>query len=342
MATRPNQTSPVVRAGIYTRISWDPAGQRAGVERQRVDCEALCADRGWEIAHYFEDNDRSAYGRNRPAYEGLLAAVEERRLGAVVTWHNDRLHRSPRELEAFIDLVERRGVRMAVVSGGDYDLTTPEGRFTARIVGAVARKESEVAAAGSGASTSSWPNRAGRRATSGGACATTLSVSWCGRRLAGSSPDRASSPSLGTGTVASLRDDGVPVDGANLAEDSPLGAHRRPAGARRRPTREGPGRVDARCLGRGDRPPNVGTRPGRAPEPRAAHPREHPDEVPPRGRHLLRHVRRENVLPPSGRPHEALRVRRPSPRPPADDRGPARRRSGRPARPGAPHDAGLS
>jgi DNA invertase Pin-like site-specific DNA recombinase len=143
MATRPNQTSPVVRAGIYTRISWDPAGQRAGVERQRVDCEALCADRGWEIAHYFEDNDRSAYGRNRPAYEGLLAAVEERRLGAVVTWHNDRLHRSPRELEAFIDLVERRGVRMAVVSGGDYDLTTPEGRFTARIVGAVARKESE-------------------------------------------------------------------------------------------------------------------------------------------------------------------------------------------------------
>lgn len=32
---------------------------------------------------------------------------------------------------------------MAVVTGGEYDLTTPEGRFTARIVGAVARKESE-------------------------------------------------------------------------------------------------------------------------------------------------------------------------------------------------------
>ncbi len=141
MATR---TSPVVRAGIYTRISWDPDGQRAGVERQRVDCKALCADRGWEIAQYFEDNDRSAYsGKRRPAYERLLVAVDECRLDAVVTWHNDRLHRSPRELEAFIDLVERSGVRVAVVSGGDYDLTTPEGRFTARIVGAVARKESE-------------------------------------------------------------------------------------------------------------------------------------------------------------------------------------------------------
>ena len=65
MATRPNRTSPVVRAGIYTPISWDPDGQRAGVERQRVDCEALCADRGWEIAHYFEDNDRSAYSGKR-------------------------------------------------------------------------------------------------------------------------------------------------------------------------------------------------------------------------------------------------------------------------------------
>ena len=143
MATRPNQNSPV-RAGIYTRISWDPGGQRAGVERQRLDCEALCAERGWEIAQTFEDNDRSAYGgKKRPAYERLLTAVEERRLDAVVTWHNDRLNRSPRELEAFIDLVEHSGVRVAVVSGGDYDLTTPEGRFTARIVGAVARKESE-------------------------------------------------------------------------------------------------------------------------------------------------------------------------------------------------------
>jgi hypothetical protein len=39
--------------------------------------------------------------------------------------------------------MERSEVRVAVVTGGDYDLTTPEGRFTARIVGAVARKESE-------------------------------------------------------------------------------------------------------------------------------------------------------------------------------------------------------
>ena len=73
----------------------------------------------------------------------MLAAVESGSVDAIVTWHNDRLHRSPKELESFIDLVERSGVRLAVATGGDYDLTSPDGRLAARIVGAVARKESE-------------------------------------------------------------------------------------------------------------------------------------------------------------------------------------------------------
>ncbi|MGI8808195.1 MAG: recombinase family protein [Acidimicrobiales bacterium] len=78
----------------------------------------------------FCDNDASAYGRKiRRAYERMLAAVESARIDAIVTWHNDRLHRSPKELEAFIDLVERSRVHLAVVTGGDYDLTTPDGRL---------------------------------------------------------------------------------------------------------------------------------------------------------------------------------------------------------------------
>jgi DNA invertase Pin-like site-specific DNA recombinase len=108
VAALPIEPEPVVRAGIYTRISSNPSGQRAGVERQRRDCEAHCAARGWQVAETFCDNDVSAYGkRPRRAYEAMLAAVEAGRIDAIVTWHNDRLHRSPKELEAFIDLVER-------------------------------------------------------------------------------------------------------------------------------------------------------------------------------------------------------------------------------------------
>jgi len=131
-------------AAVYTRISRDPGHLRAGVERQREDCETFCQARGWTVAEVYEDNDVSAYsGKARPAYARMLEDVEAGKVGAVVAWHNDRLHRSPRELESFITLVERTGVALGIVTGGDYDLTTPDGRLSARIVGAVARKESE-------------------------------------------------------------------------------------------------------------------------------------------------------------------------------------------------------
>ena len=71
------QSPPAVKAGVYTRISSDPSGQRAGVDRQQADCEVHCLARGWEVIEVFCDNDTSAYGRKpRRAYERMLAAVE--------------------------------------------------------------------------------------------------------------------------------------------------------------------------------------------------------------------------------------------------------------------------
>lgn len=90
------------------------------------------------------DNDVSAYsGRRRPEYERLIAGIEDRTFDAVVTWHPDRLHRSPRELEDFIAVIERAGAAIGSVTAGNWDLSTPDGRLAARVVGAVARKESE-------------------------------------------------------------------------------------------------------------------------------------------------------------------------------------------------------
>ncbi len=55
----------------------------------------------------------------------------------------DRLHRQPRELEAFIDVCRRLGLTNVTSVAGDIDLTTPGGQFQARILGAVAAKESD-------------------------------------------------------------------------------------------------------------------------------------------------------------------------------------------------------
>lgn len=115
-----------------------------GVERQRADCEALVTARGWELAGLYVDNDLSAYsGKERPEYRRLLADLGSGAVDAVVAWHPDRLHRSPRELEPFIDVVEARGAAVETVSAGPIDLSTPSGRAVARTLGAWSRFESE-------------------------------------------------------------------------------------------------------------------------------------------------------------------------------------------------------
>lgn len=133
-----------MQAAIYCRISQDATGAGLGVARQEKDCRALCKARGWTVADVIIENDTSAYGKKRrKLYEAMLERIEAHEYEALVVWHPDRLHRSPRELETFIDLVERTGLAIATVTAGDYDLATPEGRLTARIVGSVARKEVE-------------------------------------------------------------------------------------------------------------------------------------------------------------------------------------------------------
>jgi DNA invertase Pin-like site-specific DNA recombinase len=134
----------VSAAGIYVRISDDRLGDGAGVARQLQDCRALADRKGWNVAEVYEDNDVSAYrGKPRPAYRQLLADITEHRIDAVVVWHLDRLHRQPRELEQFLDTCDAAGLTHLASVTGDVDLGTDDGRFMARILGAVARKESD-------------------------------------------------------------------------------------------------------------------------------------------------------------------------------------------------------
>lgn len=133
------------RAGIYVRISkWDGEGESLGVQRQEKDCRAEAERRGWDVVDVYQDDDKSAFsGKKRDQYVRLCGDLKAGVIDAVIVWHNDRLHRQPRELEDFIDLIEATGATIVSVAGGDYDLSTSDGRFRARIEGGVARKESE-------------------------------------------------------------------------------------------------------------------------------------------------------------------------------------------------------
>lgn len=139
-----NADSKPQRPAIYVRISKDREGLELGVKRQREDCAALVASRGWPDAEVYQDNDVSAYsGKVRPAYKRLLEDLEAGTVDAVVAWNSDRLHRKVVELEHFLDIVKRKNVMVETVQTGRIDLTTPSGRAVAVTLAAWARYESE-------------------------------------------------------------------------------------------------------------------------------------------------------------------------------------------------------
>lgn len=130
------------KTAVYLRISSDPSGEQLGVQRQREDCIALCESRGWEPTEYTDNDVSASSGRRRPAYEAMLTDIRDGRIGAVVAWDLDRLHRRPIELESFMALADERHLALATVAG-DVDLSTAQGRLVARLKGSVAAHEIE-------------------------------------------------------------------------------------------------------------------------------------------------------------------------------------------------------
>src|SRR4051794_38496119 len=111
-----------MRAALYVRISLDKTGKRAGVERQRTDCEALCGRRAWTITAVYEDNSVSAYnGHARPAYERLVAAVAAGEVDVVVAWHPDRLWRNVVEQQAFLAIGRDAGLQLVATPTNEVD-----------------------------------------------------------------------------------------------------------------------------------------------------------------------------------------------------------------------------
>ncbi|CAJ61460.1 MULTISPECIES: recombinase family protein [Frankia] len=146
-------TDPFVSAGSnigllrpvgYVRISLDREGAGLGVARQTADLNDVADRLGMPRPEVVTDNDVSAYSRKRrPGYEEVLSGIASGRWNVLLIWHVDRLTRNPKELEEIVDLANQTGLRIETVKGGRVDLSTGEGRLHARILGGLARYESE-------------------------------------------------------------------------------------------------------------------------------------------------------------------------------------------------------
>jgi DNA invertase Pin-like site-specific DNA recombinase len=131
-------------AAVYCRISDDREGRGLGVERQEPVCRQLVAANGWVVHDVYVDNDVSAFrGKPRPAFERMVEDIKAGRVNAIAAWAPARLTRHNRELEDLIDLLDANDVEVATHIAGKYDLSSSGGRLVARVVGAVARHESE-------------------------------------------------------------------------------------------------------------------------------------------------------------------------------------------------------
>jgi DNA invertase Pin-like site-specific DNA recombinase len=131
------------RAAIYARISQDREGAGIKVEDQEKDCRQLARRLGLEVVEVFTDNDLSAHRgkKKRPGYGGLLAAVRAGQVDAVLCTHADRLLRSVKEMEGYIDTCQDRDVPTYQVMAGQLDLATASGKRNARLAAVIAEGE---------------------------------------------------------------------------------------------------------------------------------------------------------------------------------------------------------
>lgn len=114
-----------------------------GVARQVEDCQRLAKQLGWTVAEVYQDNDFSAYsGKQRPAYQRMLADLSDGTRDGVLVYHVDRLTRRPIELEDFLATLDAAKVRNVRFVVGDSDIMTGDGLMVVRMLAAVAANES--------------------------------------------------------------------------------------------------------------------------------------------------------------------------------------------------------
>jgi site-specific DNA recombinase len=119
---------------IYCRISDDREGKRYGVQRQEKDCRRLQLQLGGVLVEVLIENDTSAFKpkTRREKYGRLLEMLRSGEANGVIALTSRRLQRQFKQAFEFLDLVEEKGIAVATVKGGMYDLTTADGRREAR------------------------------------------------------------------------------------------------------------------------------------------------------------------------------------------------------------------
>ena len=137
------------RCAIYTRKSSEEGLEQEfnSLQAQREACEAFVSSQrhqGWScLAQAYDDGGRSGGTLERPALQGLLAAIGAGRVDIVVVYKIDRLTRSLADFAKLVEIFDANGVSFVSVTQ-QFNTTTSIGRLTLNMLLSFAQFEREV------------------------------------------------------------------------------------------------------------------------------------------------------------------------------------------------------
>ncbi|OEH85578.1 hypothetical protein BHU72_01910 [Desulfuribacillus stibiiarsenatis] len=129
---------------IYCRVSTDEQARNGiSLKEQQVRLFSYCRAMGWKAKPLvFVDDGYSAKSTNRPQLKSLLTKVKLGEISSVIVTKLDRISRRLLDLLNMIDLFQDYNVSFISISES-FDTTTPSGRLTLQVLGAVAEFERE-------------------------------------------------------------------------------------------------------------------------------------------------------------------------------------------------------
>jgi len=124
---------------LLARVSTLKASQDQSPERQLENLRAYCARKDWPVLEEATERKSGAKGiAQRPALARAMLLARQGEIGAICVTRLDRLGRSLHNLLETSDELSRLGVELVILDFG-LDTSTPTGKFSFNMLGAVAQ-----------------------------------------------------------------------------------------------------------------------------------------------------------------------------------------------------------